>query len=1076
MTTQQNQRSGITLARFAAATLACIAWMGATGNAAYASEPVLIDLRPVLNTAWEDDGIPGNMAGGWTDEGVNDMYLWPPLTAGKGSIHGFPFDLVDPAKNAGKGVLLLSGKKGRWDLPEKVEVRVAHATGRYLYLLMNAALPVTGWQRGSETNPNPVALTVTLRYADGTMHDFPLREGIEIAQWKTTLIKPLHASPLLSLVHLGENLVQNGAARAGVWATRLENPAPEQPVVGLYFQSSTNGLSVPCIFAATLSDADYSSAAICPAPTKDKPPAGYFDAKSKARDAALYLQMRCSGYIKGARESTVLRPDLVAITFDNALTRDLGNKTNTTLLFHEPVRWMITSPDDPAYHEGKHPLEVGHKGFERYMGNLLPGQNAVNLYWNEFYLRFPTPMQSGWHYRMTVDGIETGRFDRIDFVSTPPRKRTVVPNGVSLTNHVEFAYDDHNTITRALKVNQVGYSLSGKDRWAYLGWWAGSLGPVDYAAFPAFEVVDESSGKSVLQGKVELRAPGRELHIGDVGTTNMPEGNLKMLPPRGKSELGATTDEPSGEIVYQLDLSKLAAGHYHLVVPGLGRSEAFRIGADATAEAAYHTFRAFLYQRCGQELGPPNAPQRIKETACHTQCWESGYLVGNPAYTPKPGEARRSFSGGYHDAADMDVFALHLEAIADALMVYECDPKFFTDGQFNLPESGKGIPDILSEAKWALKFWLENQLENGSVPWGRGNDCDSWGQTLGCANWTQILDPPTNRRPFGILPPTPESSPVYAAVAAQVSTRMRPYDKDLADRLIASARRALDYALLEKEEPYPVRLDPKTKQAVLNKPDYVNIVYALGECYRATGDPKLAEKLATFYPYVKKQPHRAWSARSLWPLLHCPYPIPPEIAADARKILLDDADGAVRRTYLPAYRMGNGNYDDPVSAMWASIGWGLSMPGHFVAPLVYAHALTGETKYLDALALNYDFLFGVNPMGKSFVCGIGWNPPRRPEIAIWFYQTPAGEYIWHSPSLALPVITGITVYGLAGEVPYYPTEKDSGGPWPLMHCHRDVDRGQETYNEFTIHQTVGPTALMTLYLASRDHALAAKQP
>ena len=156
-------------------------------------------------------------------------------------------------------------------------------------------------------------------------------------------------------------------------------------------------------------------------------------------------------------------------------------------------------------------------------------------------------------------------------------------------------------------------------------------------------------------------------------------------------------------------------------------------------------------------------------------------MVGNSAYTPKPGEAKHSFSGGYHDAADFDVETQHLRATADTLMVYESDPKYFTDRQFNLPESGKGIPDVLSEANWALKFWLENQLESGAVPLGRGNDCDSWAQTLGDQN---------KRCPFGILPPTPDSTPVYAAVAAQFSTLIRPYDKDLADRYIASARKA----------------------------------------------------------------------------------------------------------------------------------------------------------------------------------------------------------------------------------------------------------------------------------------------
>lgn len=39
-----------------------------------AADPVFVDLRAVVNRGIEDDGAAGNAKGGWSDEGVNDMF------------------------------------------------------------------------------------------------------------------------------------------------------------------------------------------------------------------------------------------------------------------------------------------------------------------------------------------------------------------------------------------------------------------------------------------------------------------------------------------------------------------------------------------------------------------------------------------------------------------------------------------------------------------------------------------------------------------------------------------------------------------------------------------------------------------------------------------------------------------------------------------------------------------------------------------------------------------------------------------------------------------------------------------
>ena len=51
-------------------------------NKIFANKDFYVDLSPVANISREDDGIAKNGKGGWTDEGINDMFLYPPLPVG----------------------------------------------------------------------------------------------------------------------------------------------------------------------------------------------------------------------------------------------------------------------------------------------------------------------------------------------------------------------------------------------------------------------------------------------------------------------------------------------------------------------------------------------------------------------------------------------------------------------------------------------------------------------------------------------------------------------------------------------------------------------------------------------------------------------------------------------------------------------------------------------------------------------------------------------------------------------------------------------------------------------------------
>ncbi len=84
--------------------------------------------------------------------------------------------------------------------------------------------------------------------------------------------------------------------------------------------------------------------------------------------------------------------------------------------------------------------------------------------------------------------------------------------------------------------------------------------------------------------------------------------------------------------------------------------------------------------------------------------------------TPRPAQSPVLITahGGHHDAGDYNPRS-HLDVAQTLMDAYEMAPRKFYDGQLNIPEKGNGVPDILDEAHWALRLWLDLQDADGGV-------------------------------------------------------------------------------------------------------------------------------------------------------------------------------------------------------------------------------------------------------------------------------------------------------------------------------------------------------------------------
>jgi hypothetical protein len=177
---------------------------------------------------------------------------------------------------------------------------------------------------------------------------------------------------------------------------------------------------------------------------------------------------------------------------------------------------------------------------------------------------------------------------------------------------------------------------------------------------------------------------------------------------------GGKTDKTSGDKVWYADISALQTpGAYYVYDPeNRLRSYGFRVDDAVYMPVLKAAVRAFFYQRCGGDIPEANAGT-WHHPACHlapgqdeaAQLYIDGQVKGQP----------RDVHGGWHDAGDYNKYVpFTADSVPELLMAYELNPSIFGN-DWNIPESGNGIPDILNEVRWECDWLLRMQMPDGSV-------------------------------------------------------------------------------------------------------------------------------------------------------------------------------------------------------------------------------------------------------------------------------------------------------------------------------------------------------------------------
>ncbi len=493
--------------------------------------------------------------------------------------------------------------------------------------------------------------------------------------------------------------------------------------------------------------------------------------------------------------------------------------------------------------------------------------------------------------------------------------------------------DEAPTTTDDIRLNQLGYYNKASKVFVAVN-----------TTSDVFTVVNET-GQSVFEGK--LNKPSNHEYVDGLKT-----GDFSALD---------------------------KSGQYKIAIADKGLSYPFSVGPNVFDEVTNATVKAFYYQRASMDLEPQYAGRWARK-AGHpdTQC----------GYRRVPGKTdteTQASPGGWYDAGDYGKYVVNGGiSVATLMYLYEMYPNIIGDN-LNIPESNNQRSDLLDEAKYELDWMNTMQDTDGGVYF-----------KLATLEWPGFIPPEKDVAPRYIIGKSTGSTLNFAAVMAQAARVYQSYDKAFADRCVANAKKAWDWAYSNPDVARPTHpvVDSETGQCTdkgsgcYGDGDYWDeFLWTAAELYVTTredqykaflleGDKRNDTKLhALLESQVRGAPF--WgdtNALGFFSLAVSDATLDPSISMLIESNIKNYADQVLSK-------IGSGPYRVPVANK--DFGWGSNgTVANEGISLAYAYKLTGDPKYLAGIVDIADYVFGRNATGYSFVTAYGVRTPHHPHHRI----------------------------------------------------------------------------------------------
>ncbi|HVU55496.1 MAG TPA: glycoside hydrolase family 9 protein [Puia sp.] len=442
---------------------------------------------------------------------------------------------------------------------------------------------------------------------------------------------------------------------------------------------------------------------------------------------------------------------------------------------------------------------------------------------------------------------------------------------------------------------------------------------------------------------------------------------------------------------YEADFTSFAKeGDYKIVVPGGGSSYPFHIGHHMAAPVARAALKGYYYQRSGMALDERFAGI-WKRPAGHP---DTAVLVHPSAVSPgRPEGTVISTPGGWYDAGDYNKYIVNSGITMGTLLsAYEDFPALYDTLHTNIP-SIKGVPDLLDECLYNLRWMLTMQ---DPVDGGVYHKCTN-------AAFDSMVMPGVTKLPRYVVQKGTAATLDFAAVMAQASRVFKKFSRQLpglSDSCLRAARAAWGWAVLHPAVVYNQMAMNRTFDPMVTTGAYGDMDLR-DEWYWAAAELSVTTKIKEFADTVQTRMKDsyglpAWANVHMlgdYTLLRYPGTLPAAVTASLKEHLVAMADNYLTLAQTSAFHtvMGTGARD----LIWGSN----SVAANQGVLLIKAALLTKEGKYIAGALGNLDYLLGRNATGYCFITGMGSRSPMHPH---------------HRPSVAdgvAPPVPGLLVGG-----------------------------------------------------------------
>ncbi|MFN3403831.1 MAG: glycoside hydrolase family 9 protein [Cytophagaceae bacterium] len=178
---------------------------------------------------------------------------------------------------------------------------------------------------------------------------------------------------------------------------------------------------------------------------------------------------------------------------------------------------------------------------------------------------------------------------------------------------------------------------------------------------------------------------------------------------------GGATDASSGDKAWWFNFSSFTtSGEYYIYDPtnNVG-SYKFRIADDVYKDVLKAAVRMFYYNRCNAAKLAVHAGANYADGASFVGSRQD--TEARSVFDRNNASTAKDLSGGWWDAGDYNKYTTFAhKPIHQLLDAYSENPVIWGD-DFNIPESGNGLPDIIDEIKWELDWLKKMQQNDGSA-------------------------------------------------------------------------------------------------------------------------------------------------------------------------------------------------------------------------------------------------------------------------------------------------------------------------------------------------------------------------